>query len=211
MTESPTSGFLWSRWQRKRSSPSRRMHNPQFCVSGMMFMIFMDKWLRQNNCAKVHCSAWGSSFDTKSKFHLMWFLPYCATMPRCVSIDTGLFHTYITVALRIFSNFRHPFEHRDYALGICSHIIKWLYLISATLQLSKNRQFINVTKRLGQVEIYPPVSTVCIHNILTYVLPFLLLASRDVFLQIVCWRKEGIFGCICIYNSRNTGIHFQLP
>ena len=29
-----TSGFLWSRWRGKRSRHSRRMHNPQFYVSG---------------------------------------------------------------------------------------------------------------------------------------------------------------------------------
>ena len=29
-----TSGILWSRWRRKRSQHSRRMRNPQFCVSG---------------------------------------------------------------------------------------------------------------------------------------------------------------------------------
>ena len=29
-----TCGFLWNRWQGKRSRHSRRMHNPQFCVSG---------------------------------------------------------------------------------------------------------------------------------------------------------------------------------
>ena len=34
MPGSPTSGFLWSRWRGKRFSHSRRMRNPQFCVSG---------------------------------------------------------------------------------------------------------------------------------------------------------------------------------
>ena len=34
MTESLTSGFLWSRWRGKRSRHSRRMRNQQFCVSG---------------------------------------------------------------------------------------------------------------------------------------------------------------------------------
>ena len=29
-----TSGFLWSRWRRKRSRHSWRMCNPQFCLSG---------------------------------------------------------------------------------------------------------------------------------------------------------------------------------
>ena len=35
MSELLTSGFLWSRWRGKRSRHSRRMRNPQFCVSGM--------------------------------------------------------------------------------------------------------------------------------------------------------------------------------
>ena len=34
MPGSLTSGFLWSRWRGKRSRHSRRMHNPQFYVSG---------------------------------------------------------------------------------------------------------------------------------------------------------------------------------
>ena len=34
MPGSLTSGFLWSRWRGKRSRHSRRMRNPQFCVSG---------------------------------------------------------------------------------------------------------------------------------------------------------------------------------
>ena len=34
MLGSLTSGFLWSRWQGKRSRHSRCMHNSQFCVSG---------------------------------------------------------------------------------------------------------------------------------------------------------------------------------
>ena len=34
-----TSGFLWIRWRRKRSRHSRRMRNPQFCVSGKRPML----------------------------------------------------------------------------------------------------------------------------------------------------------------------------
>ena len=34
MPGSLTSGFLWSRWQEKRSRHSRCMRNPHFCVSG---------------------------------------------------------------------------------------------------------------------------------------------------------------------------------
>ena len=39
MPGSLTSGFLWSRWREKRSRHSRRMGNPQFCVSGKRPMI----------------------------------------------------------------------------------------------------------------------------------------------------------------------------
>ena len=38
MPGSLTSGFLWSRCRGKRSRHSRRMHNPQFCVSGKRSM-----------------------------------------------------------------------------------------------------------------------------------------------------------------------------
>ena len=34
-----TSGFLWSRWRVKRYRHSRRMRNPQFCVSGKSPML----------------------------------------------------------------------------------------------------------------------------------------------------------------------------
>ena len=34
MSGSITSGSLWNRWRGKRSRHSRRMRNPQFCVSG---------------------------------------------------------------------------------------------------------------------------------------------------------------------------------
>ena len=34
MSGSLTNGFLWSRWWGKRSRHSRRIPNPQFCVSG---------------------------------------------------------------------------------------------------------------------------------------------------------------------------------
>ena len=34
-----TSGFLWSRWQGKRSQHSRRMRNPQFYISGKRIMV----------------------------------------------------------------------------------------------------------------------------------------------------------------------------
>ena len=40
MPGSLTSCFLWSRWRRKRSRHSRRMRNPQFCVSGKRPMSY---------------------------------------------------------------------------------------------------------------------------------------------------------------------------
>ena len=39
MSGSLTSGFLWSRWRGKLSRHSRRMRNPQLCVSGEMPMV----------------------------------------------------------------------------------------------------------------------------------------------------------------------------
>ena len=39
MPGSLTSGFLWSRWRGKRSRHSRRMRNPQFCISGKRPML----------------------------------------------------------------------------------------------------------------------------------------------------------------------------
>ena len=39
MPESLTSCFVWSRWWGKRSQYSRRMRNPQFCVSGKRPML----------------------------------------------------------------------------------------------------------------------------------------------------------------------------
>ena len=41
MPGSLTSGFLWSRWQGKCSRHSRRMRNPQFCISGKRPIV---KW-----------------------------------------------------------------------------------------------------------------------------------------------------------------------
>ena len=43
MSESLTSGFLWSRWRGKRSRHSRRMRNPQFCVSGKRSICVNDR------------------------------------------------------------------------------------------------------------------------------------------------------------------------
>ena len=55
MPGSLTSGFLWSRWQGKRSRHSRRMRNPQFYVSGKrpMDMVILLQY-RQRNHAKYH-------------------------------------------------------------------------------------------------------------------------------------------------------------
>ena len=39
MPGSLTCGFLWSRWRRKRFRHSRRIHNPQFNVSGKRPMV----------------------------------------------------------------------------------------------------------------------------------------------------------------------------
>ena len=41
MPGSLTSGFLWSRWQGKRSRYSRRMRNPQYYISGKRPLLWM--------------------------------------------------------------------------------------------------------------------------------------------------------------------------
>ena len=46
MSGSITSGFLWNRWRGKRSRHSRRMRNPQFCVSGKRPMVYCGVWDR---------------------------------------------------------------------------------------------------------------------------------------------------------------------
>ena len=51
MPGSLTSGFLWSWWRGKRSRHSRRMRNPQFCVSGkrpiaVLAVIWSTHWMR---------------------------------------------------------------------------------------------------------------------------------------------------------------------
>ena len=47
MPRSLPSGFLWSRWQGKRSRHSRRMRNPQFYVSGKRPMVWLSVvWFR---------------------------------------------------------------------------------------------------------------------------------------------------------------------
>ena len=53
-----TNGFVWSRWRRKRSRHSRRMHHPQFYVSGKRSMI-----MSTNRAIKVLCCqvAWNKS------------------------------------------------------------------------------------------------------------------------------------------------------
>ena len=40
-----TGGFLWSQWRGKRSRHSRRMRNPQFCISGKRRMVMLQTHL----------------------------------------------------------------------------------------------------------------------------------------------------------------------
>ena len=64
MPESLTGGFLWSRWQGKRSTHFRRMRNPQFYVSGKRHVNIgvVDEYILNMSKAKgrrVFCSyAW---------------------------------------------------------------------------------------------------------------------------------------------------------
>ena len=53
VSESLTSGSLWSRWRGKRSRYSRRMHNPQFYVSGKRPIVAGEKVIfygRKTSC-----------------------------------------------------------------------------------------------------------------------------------------------------------------
>ena len=50
MPVSLSRGFLWSRWREKRSRHSRRMRNPQICVSGKRPMAIYRIWVRSWNC-----------------------------------------------------------------------------------------------------------------------------------------------------------------
>ena len=63
MPGSLTSGFLWSRWRAKRSRNSRRMRNPQFCVSGKRPMVVTWHqcymlWLMQHYCHSTVSMVW---------------------------------------------------------------------------------------------------------------------------------------------------------
>ena len=49
MPGSLTSGFLWSRWWKKRSQHPRRMHNPQFYVSSKKTIVYNGK-----RCSSKH-------------------------------------------------------------------------------------------------------------------------------------------------------------
>ena len=62
----PDMHFLWNRWRGKRSRHSRRMRNPQFCVSGTSPMYYyctlqydvVASWLANGNAAfiwKLRC------------------------------------------------------------------------------------------------------------------------------------------------------------
>ena len=53
MSGSLTSSFLWNRWRGKRSRHSRRMRNPQFCVSGKRPMVgpWVAHWIHGSQLA----------------------------------------------------------------------------------------------------------------------------------------------------------------
>ena len=56
MPGSLSSDFLWSRWRGKRSRYSRRMHNPQFCVSGKRPMpMHVVPWCACQSLPQVTC------------------------------------------------------------------------------------------------------------------------------------------------------------
>ena len=48
-----TTGFLWSRWRRKRSRHTRCMHNPQIYVSGKRPISRLPQWARTVPCQVI--------------------------------------------------------------------------------------------------------------------------------------------------------------
>ena len=59
----PTGGVLCSRWRGKRSQHSRRMHNPQFYVSGRRPIIIsvMDSWFDKQYWLVIIWNLWEHS------------------------------------------------------------------------------------------------------------------------------------------------------
>ena len=73
MSGSLTSSFLWNRWRGKRSRHSRRMRNPQFCVSGKRPMGRKVETTVKNAAFVVHISNEISSAPSKK-------LPFCSDL-----------------------------------------------------------------------------------------------------------------------------------
>ena len=80
MPGSLTSGFLWSQWRGKRSRHSRRMGNPQFCLSGkkpMPWCIWLGFWVsprHQQSYVTLHCVLqWITDKRTPHNCHLTFF------------------------------------------------------------------------------------------------------------------------------------------
>ena len=73
MPGSLISGFLWNRWRGKHSRHSRRMRNPQFCVSGKRRMRLL--WNRLDDCfiSSQHAEIWRLIFcKAFSKDEIWW-------------------------------------------------------------------------------------------------------------------------------------------
>ena len=87
MSGSLTSGFLWSRWRRKRSRHSRRMRNPQFYVSGKRPMrsvvTVMGQWppLDKHNVPMYSCYPCAATAN-------LWARHLRSLMPACMVCET---------------------------------------------------------------------------------------------------------------------------
>ena len=89
-----TSDFLWSRWRRKRSRYSRRMRNPQFCVSGKRPM---HHYLSPNLAHGVYLPSFKiKTANARVKYHKM--------------------HTGIAVFLKFGYNIRYQWMHLNHLL-----------------------------------------------------------------------------------------------
>ena len=70
MPGSPTSGYLWIRWQGKRSRHSPRMPNLQFYASGKRPMQWLFDKLETNKGSKVPATLWWAFYPRIFSFQL---------------------------------------------------------------------------------------------------------------------------------------------
>ena len=118
-----TSGFLWSRWRRKRSRHSRRMRNRQFYVSGKRPM--------EINCIFVLmvlqiCQIWftrsyvlvnGMFCSMETRISFLHFSPVCI----CNILDALIIVVYHN---HLFTMFQHPIIRFASQLQVLRGVVK---------------------------------------------------------------------------------------